>query len=106
MKLYKLSQSINNRYDTYDSAIVCADSKEDARAIHPSDYVTHYRDWKWYGIYSENARDISLRWKEYVNDTCYSWVSGESIDSIEVEEIWEANENQKRWVILSSFNAG
>lgn len=31
MKLYKLSQEINNGYDTYDSIIVCAENKEEAR---------------------------------------------------------------------------
>lgn len=35
MKIYKISQSINNDYDTYDSAIVYAQSEEEAKQIHP-----------------------------------------------------------------------
>ncbi len=31
MKLYKISQNINNNYDTYDSAIVCAENEDEAR---------------------------------------------------------------------------
>ena len=34
--LYVISQNKNSTYDTYDSAIVCADSKEDAVKFHPS----------------------------------------------------------------------
>lgn len=38
MNLYLISQSINNGYDTYDSAVVAAESKDKARCIHPSEY--------------------------------------------------------------------
>jgi len=31
MKLYHLYQNVNNNYDTYDSAIVAANSEEEAR---------------------------------------------------------------------------
>ena len=30
-KLYKIWQEVNNDYDTYDSAVVCAESEEEAR---------------------------------------------------------------------------
>jgi hypothetical protein len=38
MKLYLISQNVNNGYDTFDSAVVSANSEEDARTIHPGDY--------------------------------------------------------------------
>lgn len=38
MKLYKLSQSRNNGWYTYDSAIVAANSREEARTIVPSPF--------------------------------------------------------------------
>ena len=38
MKLFKISQNENNGYDTYDSAIVCAENEEEARKIHPADW--------------------------------------------------------------------
>lgn len=36
MKLYLLTQDVNNDYDTYDSAVVVAANEEEARNIHPS----------------------------------------------------------------------
>lgn len=33
-KLYKIWQKVNNGYDTYDSAVVCAESEEEARNTH------------------------------------------------------------------------
>lgn len=107
MKIYLLSQDRNSWYDTYDSCVVCAESEEEARTIHPSEFVTHYRDGKWYWTYSNDCTDIQSRWKEYEKDTNYgSWIPAKYIDVIKVQEIWEANENQKKWVICSSFNAG
>ena len=35
MKLFRLHQNINTGYDTYDSAVVVADSAEEAQKIHP-----------------------------------------------------------------------
>jgi len=35
MFLYKISQDVNEDCDTFTSAIVCADNKEEARMIHP-----------------------------------------------------------------------
>jgi hypothetical protein len=39
MKLYLISQEVNNEYDTFDSAIVAANSAEHARFIHPACYA-------------------------------------------------------------------
>ncbi len=36
MKLFKIYQIINNGYDTFDSAVVVANSAEEAQKIHPS----------------------------------------------------------------------
>lgn len=35
MNIYLISQTINYGYDTYDSAVVCAESEEAAQNIHP-----------------------------------------------------------------------
>jgi len=37
MKLYLISQKVNNGYDTYDSAVVAAESEEAARSMRPSE---------------------------------------------------------------------
>ena len=80
MKLYLLSQDENTDCDTYDSCIVCAESEEDAKSITPCDEVF-----------------VEIQ-KKYPN-----WAYSKT--SIMCEEIGEANKNQKRGVILASFNA-
>ncbi len=35
MNLYKIAQTVNNGYDTYDSAVVAAPDEETARNTHP-----------------------------------------------------------------------
>ena len=37
MKLFKIYQNTNNGYSTYDSAVVVANSAEEAQKIHPND---------------------------------------------------------------------
>ena len=77
MKIYKISQDVNTDYDTYDAAIVCAENEDEARLINPNE--------KW-------------------NDTYTTWAK--TPDQVTVIEIGNANENQKKGIILASFNAG
>lgn len=35
LNLYLISQSVNCEYDTYDSAVVCAETEEKARLVNP-----------------------------------------------------------------------
>ena len=46
MKIYEISQNEENGYDTYSSAIVIANTKEEAANVHPSFYS------KWEDKYS------------------------------------------------------
>jgi hypothetical protein len=39
MNLYLISQTVNDDYDTYDAAIVCAPDEETARNTLPSSYA-------------------------------------------------------------------
>ena len=80
MKLYLLEQNDNNDYDTYDSCLVCAKNEYDAITIDP--YGKEFKE----------------------NDRYGSWAL--SKDAITCQEIGEANDNQKRGVIIASFNAG
>ena len=82
MKLFKISQSVNIDYDTYDSAVVVAETEEEARMIHPADYM---EDWD--GTYSDYD----------------SWCAAKDV---EVEYIGEAKEGTRAGIIVSSFNAG
>jgi len=100
MKLYLLSQSINDGYDTFDSCVVCAEDEQEARTIHPSKYVTHHRDGKWYGTYTQGGE------YEIQNHGNLEWVSFPEINKIEVTYLGEAADGWKKGVVCASFNAG
>jgi hypothetical protein len=80
MKLYLISQDQNNDYDTYDSAVVCAKSEEEARNIHPN-------------VFSDDPWEDSGAWCS-------------SPDLVTVIEIGVANPSQAPGIVCSSFNAG
>lgn len=85
MKLYLISQGDHNGYDTYDSAVVAAESEEKAAKIHPglnSEYFDARKDWGVYGGWANSHK------------------------SVDVKLIGEAAPNTKAGVILASFNAG
>jgi hypothetical protein len=104
MKIYKISQNVNNDYDTYDSAIVYAETAEDARRIHPSS------TWTKGGFYDEEKKEF---WTEYAGsnrkylfeDNYGSWTN--DLTSIRVERNRRNKRKcRKRVLILASFNAG
>lgn len=78
--IYKVSQDINNGYDTYDSMIVIAKDVDEARKIHPDNYWD-VEDWM--DIY---------------------WVPYKDINKLEVELIGVTS--KEVGVVLASFNAG
>ena len=79
MDLWKISQSVNDDYETYDAAIVAAETEEEARGMHP-DYV-------------DGSGDHGSAW---------TWTTP---DNVTVEHIGEASLGTKKGVILASFNA-
>lgn len=85
MKLYLLTQDVNNGYDTYDSMVVCAESKTKARLMHPSQYR-----------------------KELTNEDINggTWVSLNDAKQITIKLIGQASPSIKPGVVLASFNAG
>jgi hypothetical protein len=90
MNLYRLSQKENDGYDTYDSAVVAAESPSDARTIYPGTS----EGWEY--------RVAGGQWES-------SWRGGawtKSPASVLVEEIGIAKEGTERGVIIASFNAG
>jgi len=82
MNLYLISQDINNDWDTYDSAVVCANSKKEARMIHPAEYEKN-----WDGKSGEYD----------------SWCDAKDVKVI---QIGIALKKLKRGVVCASFNAG
>jgi len=82
MNIYKISQSDNNGYDTFDSAVVYALTEEDARNIVPL----------WDGEQGTWGEGFDM------------WASSPS--SVEVEYLGKDLGTVKPGVILASFNAG
>jgi len=82
MNLYLISQNINEGYDTYDSAVVCANSKKEARMIHPAEYED---DW---------------------NGKSREWDSWCNAENVQVIKIGVAFKKIKKGVVCASFNAG
>ena len=79
LKLYKISQTENNNYETYDSAIVCAENKEEAKNTLPG---TLAKFGEAYG----------------------AWTS--CPEMVDVQYIGIADKDIEKGVIVSSFNAG
>lgn len=82
MKLYHISQSYNKGYDTYSDMVVCAESEDDAKSIHPNEQYGYVGDlWK------------SDSWCRYP-------------DEVTAIYLGEADALLKRGIICASFHAG
>jgi hypothetical protein len=97
MKLWLISQDVNRGYDTYDSAVVAAETEDEARRIHPA---SHY-EWDdarrvWFTTYADGER------REHKE--CWDWVS--DIECVSALCIGEAAEHVEKGVVCASFNAG
>lgn len=97
MKLFRISQTVNDNYDTYDSAIVAASDEESARRMSPCEF----REWDddrctWVFRYADGTKKPEAHHS--------SWA--EHIDNVSVEYIGEAADNVPAGVVLASVNAG
>lgn len=81
LKLFKIFQTVNNNYDTYDSAIVCAENEDEARKINPDGQ----------GQTHEEPERFS------------SWCG---LKDVQIQYIGEADKSIEKGVIIASFNAG
>lgn len=99
MKLYKISQDINDDYDTYSDAVVCAEDEGEAARIHPSSYT----DVDEAGYFGFNAGTSDRKKFERNNDNG-SWVN--HISEVKVEYIGVARPGLEKGVICASFHAG
>lgn len=89
MNLYLIQQDVHNDYDTYDSAVVCADNEEEARRTHPDGRYDYAEPG---GADNEKAE---ARWG--------TWAKKEYV---KVQFIGLADVKIGRGVVISSFNAG
>ena len=78
MKLFHISQDVNNGYDTYSDAVVAAETEDEARKIHPS------------------GEDVD-------KDYDFTWTTP---DNVQVSYLGEAAPNISKGVICASFHAG
>jgi len=77
MKLYLISQKVNNEYDTYDAFVVCAENEEKAKLI-------------------KTLNTEGEDWSDWVKD----------VKDIKVKYLGEADESIKKGEILGSYNSG
>lgn len=82
MKLFKIWQEVNLNYNNYDSAVVCANSEDEARKIHPY----------------EGEPDSEGEFEES------DWAN--NISEVNVEYLGEAKEGMKQGIICASYNEG
>ena len=59
MNIYKLTQTENNDYDTFDAIIVTAKTEQDARAIHPEQNSSWFTLHNWTEKHATWATDPS-----------------------------------------------
>lgn len=96
MKLWLISQYENNNYDTYDSAVVAAETEEEARNIYPDNWDNNPKKWngsKWLW-YLEDGRVLD-----------YSSGSWTSPDNVSVQFLADGYDGPAG-TVLASFNAG
>lgn len=96
MNLYLISQDANNNYDTYDSAVVCAENEDGARKTNPGGW----------SVWSEKHDSWVCASGPLQGEPEYdgSWV--DNLDLVTVKLIGVAHEGVIPGVVCASFNAG
>lgn len=87
MKLWLISQTANRDYDTFDSAIVAANTEEEAKSIHPDN--THR-------LPAPENLDDAYEYRSWVREP----------KDVTAKIIGTAVPGTKMGVVLASFNAG
>lgn len=83
MNLYKVWQDVNNNYDTYDSAVICAENENEAKQISIDELVRVPAD-----------------------PSDYDYSTWATIDELQCKLIGTASSNTKKGIVVASFNAG
>jgi len=93
MKLFKISQTVNNGWDTFSDAVVVAPDETTAKTIHPDSMSEYFEGWP----FVQNADDSNFPRDDWVDTP----------EEVKVEYIGEAAEHLSQGaVICASFNAG
>ena len=95
MKLWLITQDVNNDYDTYDSAVVVAATEEEARRISPDGFRV-WNDGAWHFQFADGSMKRESR-----HD---SWADPDQVKAVCIGEAADGlTAGQK---ICASFNAG
>lgn len=98
MNLYKISQVVNNNYDTYSDAVVAAESVFEAQRINPCNYYEADENDHWLFKYADGTKEDQGEMPQF-----FSWVP---VKDVKVELIGTAVDGIKKGVITASFHAG
>ena len=96
MKLWLISQDVNSGYDTYDSAVVAAETEEEARGIYPDNWGSNTKIWN------------GSKWLWHLADgrvLDYSSGSWTSPNNVSVQFLADGYEGVAG-TVCASFNAG
>lgn len=95
MKLFKISQTVNDDYDTYSDAVVVAPDEATAKTIHPDSMYKFFNGWPRSPHVDEDGCDIHYGNWAYIPD------------QVKAEYIGEAAEHLSQGaVICASYHAG
>lgn len=97
MKLWLIAQTQVSGYDTYDSAVVAAETEQLAKETHPSSYK-FWKNGSWWVRYDDGDCE-PIEWDYY--DT---WA--QSPNQVSARCLGEALPGTEAGVICASFNAG
>ena len=95
MNLYIISQEVNNDYDTFSSALVCAETEEEAKLYHPDSRCKYYPEHKQHWRNEDTKKWVS--WNT-------TWVK--DIKDVKVEYLGIADKSVDKGIIISSYHAG
>lgn len=104
--IWKISQGVNNGYDTYSDAVVIAPDAEAARRTHP-DGRHQWRE----GVHEDDeGRSDWAMWRSVSFPNGSQWLTGDTswapIQDVEVTLIGVATGDAKYGVVCASFHAG
>lgn len=89
MNIYLISQSTNDDYETYDSAVVIAENEEQAQKTHPE------------GQYTNLKTGESIQRKEW---SLHNWTEPKYVDVVLIGKALDTEFKPR--VVCASFNAG
>jgi hypothetical protein len=95
VKLWLIYQDTNDAYDTYDSAVVAAETEEEARKTHPGSDSAYW---------DETRQSFYYRSTRVADFKLSNWAP--HLDNVGVRLLGDALPGTEAGVICASYNAG